>query len=76
MINNNTFELSDEQLEAVTGGDSVNLGSLLSAGNTSTLLNIAEAPVTNISGFNLGGLSQSGSAIGQSLSNTQKATNS
>ena len=70
------FELTDEQLEAVTGGtDTTNLLSELQAGNTSTLLNIAEAPVTNISGFNLGGLSQTGSAIAQSISNNQKATN-
>ena len=76
MINNNTFELSDEQLEAVTGGtNTTDLLSQLQAGNTSTLLNIAEAPVTNISGFNLGGLSQKGSAIGQSINNTQTATN-
>jgi len=76
MVNNNAFELSDEQLEAVTGGvDTANILSQLQAGNTFTGLNIAEAPVTNISLFNLGGLSQSGSAIGQSVSNTQKATN-
>ena len=75
MVNNNAFELSDEQLEVVTGGDTANLLSQLSAGNTSTLLNIAEAPVTNVSLFNLGGLSQSGSAIAQSINNTQKATN-
>ena len=76
MANNNTFELSDEQLEAVTGGDgALNLGSLLSAGNTGTLLNIADGSTTNFSGFNSGCLNQSGSTIKQCVTSTQAAGN-
>ena len=73
MDNYNAIELSDEQLEAVTGGDIVNLGSSLSANNFLNQINIAAAPTVNVSLFNLGNLSQSGSIIGQGNNSTQGA---
>ena len=78
MVNNNTFELSDEQLEAVTGGDGspINLLSTLSAGNTFTGLNIAEGSTANFSGFNINGsVTQSGSTFKQGIKSTQNAGN-
>jgi len=81
MINDiDAFELSDKQLEAVTGGShghrSHNFGSFQNAGNNSVQLNIAIAPTINISLFNSGTLTQSGATIFQGNSSTQNASNS
>ena len=76
MVNNiNAFELSDEQLDTVTGG-SFNFGSIQNAGNGLTQLNLAEAPTLNFSGINFGHLSQSGATVLQGNSSKQEAENS
>ena len=72
----NEIELTDEQLEVVTGGDAANLLSTLSAGNTATLLNIAEGNTSNTSLLNLNGsVTQSGSTFTQGIANLQNAGN-
>ena len=86
MVNDiDACELSDEQLEMVTGGShghswhghgSHNFGSFQNAGNNSVQLNIAIAPTINISLFNSGTLTQSGATIFQGNSSTQNASNS
>ena len=68
-------ELSDEQLDAVTGG-SKNIFSNQFAGNGLTQLNLAEAPTVNFSGINFGHLSQSGATVLQGNSSKQEAENS
>src|SRR6266436_5423147 len=66
MANNmNARELSDEQLEAVTGG-STNLFSNEFAGNGLLQLNLAVDPTVNVSVFNFGDLSQTGATTTQS----------
>ncbi len=75
MANNmNARELSDEQLEAVTGG-STNLFSNEFAGNGLLQLNLAVDPTVNVSVFNFGDLSQTGATTTQSNGSTQKAGN-
>jgi hypothetical protein len=85
MVNDlNAYELSDEQLDTVTGGHghkhhghgSHNFGSFQNAGNSSVQLNIAIAPTINISLFNSGTLTQSGATILQGNSSAQYASNS
>ena len=81
MVNNNAFELSDEQLEAVTGGVDAgnglfaNIGSTLANTQTNLGLNVADAGTLNASGINFGGLSQTGSTVSQSTSSTQASGN-
>ncbi len=76
MVNNiNAFELSDEQLETVTGG-SFNFASIQNAGNGLTQLNLADGTTFNISGINFGKLEQSGATIAQGNSSKQQASNS
>jgi hypothetical protein len=58
-----TFELSDEQLEQVTGG----------SGNGVLQLNPAVAPTANISVFNHGDLTQSDATVLQGNSGSQTA---
>jgi bacteriocin-like protein len=71
----NNIELTDEQLEQVTGG-SENVFSFQNAGNELLQLNLASAPTANVSGINFGDLSQSGATVWQGNSSTQTASNS
>jgi hypothetical protein len=64
MVNNNTFELNDEQLEAVTGGG-YDIFSPQNLGLGNLQFNIASAPTSNFSGFNFGDLEQYGASISQ-----------
>ena len=76
MVNNiDALELSDEQLDTVTGG-SLNFASIQNAGNGLTQLNLAAAPTANISGINFGHLSQNGATVLQGNSSKQEASNS
>ena len=76
MVNNiNAFELSDEQLDTITGG-SLNFASIQNAGNGLTQLNLAVAPTANISGINFGKLEQSGATVWQGNASKQEASNS
>ncbi len=76
MVNNiNAFELSDEQLDIVTGG-SFNFASIQNAGNGLTQLNLAVAPTANVSVFNFGNLEQEGASISQANKSKQEASNS
>ena len=71
----NAFELSDEQLDTVTGG-SLNFASLQNAGNGLLQLNLAAAPTANISGINFGKLEQEGATVWQGNASKQEAGNS
>src|SRR5437588_5779824 len=77
MVNNiNAFELSDEQLDTVTGaGDSFRFISLQGSDTVALHLNLAAAPTGNFSGINFGSLSQSGAIILQGNSSKQNAEN-
>jgi hypothetical protein len=76
MVNDiDACELSDEQLETVTGG-SFNFGSLQNAGNGALQLNLAVAPTVNVSVLNFGDLHQSGATVLQGNKSTQEASNS
>ena len=69
-------DLTDEQLEAVTGGvDAANILSTLTNTQTNLGLNLANAGTSNISGINFGGLSQTGSTVTQSTTSTQASGN-
>jgi hypothetical protein len=76
MANNiDAYELSDEQLDAVTGG-SFNFGGFQNAGNGALQLNLAVAPTVNVSVLNFGDLNQSGATIWQGNESEQTAKNS
>ena len=72
MVNNiNAFELSDEQLETVTGGSEEFFAQQATNGNLQ--LNLAAAPTENVSAFNFGKLDQNGAKITQTSTSSQQA---
>ena len=75
MVNNiNAYELSDEQLDTVTGGSTNFLG-FQNAGNGALQLNLAVAPTVNVSVLNFGNLEQSGATVWQGNASKQEASN-
>jgi hypothetical protein len=70
----NEFELTDEQLEVVTGGgDSYDIFSPQNLGLGNLQFSVASAPTSNFSGFNFGDLYQTGASIEQKNKSEQTA---